>query len=315
MMSRIFKRNGRTQGWAALRFTRPSMLQLAQVSRPEGDHRPVVAGCDAFPVDGNGVALERLRKEAQLGRWTCTLLLEPGEYQMLLVEAPPVPAEELSAALRWQIKDLLDYPVEEATVEVLEIPDGGTPGRSKALYAVAARTPLLQQRALRLKAAKVPLQVIDVPEMAQRNLATLHEPTGAVALLAFDGGGGLFTITQGGDLYLTRRIEVSLGELQDADETRARQHWERVALELQRSLDHVDRHLHFIALDKLWLGPLPATVGMGEFLAESLGLGVAALDLTKLFDCSAVPELADPAEQCVYFHALGAALRGQMGHA
>jgi MSHA biogenesis protein MshI len=315
MIGGFFNRNGRTQGWAALRFVSPSGLQLVQVTRPAGGHRPAVSGCDGFPLDGNGASLERVCKEAQLRRWTCTLLLGPGEYQMLLVEMPNVPAEELGSALRWRVKDLLDYPVEEATVEVLEIPDRGMPGRSKALYAIAARTPLLRERVLRLKAAKVPLQVIDVPEMAQRNLATLHDPAGAVALLAFDGSGGLFTVTQGGDLYLTRRIEVTLGELQDADEARARQHLERVALELQRSLDHVDRQLPFIALDKLLLGPLPAPVGLREFLAENLGIPVTTLDLAQLMDFSAVPELADPAEQCAHFHILGAALRGEVGHA
>ncbi len=315
MIGGFFNRNGRTQGWAALRFVSPSGLQLVQVTRPAGGHRPVVFGCDGFPLDGNRASLERVCKEAQLRRWTCTLLLEPGEYQMLLVEAPNVPAEELGAAIRWRVKDLLDYPVEEATVEVLEIPPGGASGRGKAVYAVAARMPLLKERALRLRAAKVPLQVIDIPEMAQRNLATLHEPAGAVALLAFDGSGGLFTITQGGDLYLSRRLEVTLGELQDADEARARQHRERVALELQRSLDHVDRQLPFIALDKLLLGPLPAPVGLREFLAESLGIPVTTLDLAQLMDFSAVPELADPAEQCAHFHVLGAALRDEVGHA
>lgn len=315
MMGRIFKRKGDTRGWAALRFPNSSSLQLVQVSRPTGAHRPAVTGCDGFPLDGHGASLERACEEAGLRRWSCLLLLEPGEYQMLLAEAPNVPAEELASALRWRIKDLLDYPVEEAVVEVLEIPTRGGAFRGKTVYVVAARISLLKERAQRLGAAKVPLQVIDIPEMAQRNLATLYEPAGAVALLAFDGSGGLLTVTQGGDLYLTRRIEVTLGELQDADETRARQHRERVALELQRSLDHVDRQLPFIALDRLLLGPLPAAVGLREFLAESLGIPVMSLDLAQLMDFSAVPEMEDSAEQCAHFHVLGAALRGEVGHA
>src|SRR5688500_18366249 len=41
-------------------------------------------------------------------------LLAPGEYQIVSVEAPDVPAEEMKVAVRWKLKDVIDFPVEEA---------------------------------------------------------------------------------------------------------------------------------------------------------------------------------------------------------
>ena len=310
MIGGIFSRKGFADGWTALRFVNPRGVQLVQVTGLTTGGRPVVSRCEYVLLDGDGRSLERVRKEAKLKRWRCTMLLEPGEYQMLMVEAPNVPAAELKSALRWRVKDLLDYPVEEATLDVLEIPaPGAAAGRGKMVYAIVARSSLLKERMARLVSAKVPLRVIDIPEMAQRNLANLYEPASGVALLAFDGSGGLLTVTHGGELYLARRIEVTLSQLQDVDEAAAREHFERVTLELQRSLDHVDRQFHFIALAKLVIGPLPETVGLREHLAASLGIAVESMNLAALLDLEAVPELLDAGEQCGYFHALGAALR------
>ena len=54
-------------------------------------------------------------------------------------------------------------------------------------------------------------------------------------------------------------------------------------------------------------GPL-----LGDFIAyvgDLVYVPVAAFDLTRAIDLSAVPELTDPAEQAAYLPAIGAALR------
>jgi len=88
-----------------------------------------------------------LAKVAQLlhtSRYECAALLQPGDYQLLLVEAPTVPKEELKAAIRWRIKDMIDYHVDDATVDVLEIPQQeAAAGRSRLMYAVSAPNELI----------------------------------------------------------------------------------------------------------------------------------------------------------------------------
>ena len=85
---------------------------------------------------------------------------------------------------------------------------------------------------------------------------------------------------------------------------------ERITLELQRSLDHLDRQYHFITLAKLVLAPLAeAGSDLRDYLAANLYVPVETLDLDTLFDFSAVAELRQPAQQQRYFLTLGAALR------
>ena len=146
-------------------------------------------------------AAEKLAKEMDFDRYQCATLLRPGEYQMLVVEAPTVPAVELKSAIRWRIKDLLDFHVDDATVDVLDIPPeaGAQPGRNHSMYAIAARNEVIRGCVKTFESARIPLSVIDIPEIAQRNISALHETEGrGAALLYFNNEFGLLTITCGG---------------------------------------------------------------------------------------------------------------------
>src|SRR5574340_425412 len=105
------------------------------------------------------------------GVYHFNMLLAPGEYQILLVEAPNVPADEMKTAIRWKIKDSLSYHVDNATVDVLQIPASKSgPARAPSLYAIAAANDIIQKHMALFEQAKLKLDVIDVPEMAQRNI-------------------------------------------------------------------------------------------------------------------------------------------------
>jgi len=96
--------------------------------------------------------------------------------------------------------------------------------------------------------------VIDIPETAQRNIAALFEMEGrGLAMLVFGDEGGLLTITCDGELFLARRLDITLGQLQDADENLRQQYLDRVELEVQRSLDYFDRQFHHIPVNRLIL--------------------------------------------------------------
>lgn len=297
-------------GWLALSF-QPQGICVAHVQRMPGG-KPAVRLCrvsEGSPADAR--ALEKLAKELHLGQYRCTTLLKLKEYQMLLVEAPSVPEAEMKTAIRWRVKDMLDYKIDDATVDVLDIPPGpDAPAKGRSLYAVAARNEIIQRLMALFDQAGLPLSVIDIPEMAQRNMASLLEENGrGLAMLSFGAEEGLLTVNYGGELYLSRHIEVALSHLQEEDAERRRALFEKVTLELQRSLDHFDRQFHFIGLGKLVLAPLPGVEGLREYLAERLYLPVEEMDLAELLDFSAAPELTQPAFQAQCFFTLGAALR------
>lgn len=282
----------------------PEGVCLAHVRRVT-DSKPLVTLCVASPAN-----IADATKELHLNRYNCSFLLNSGEYQMLAVEAPNVPPAELKTAVLWRIKDMLDFGVDDATVDVLDIPaDKSAQSRNRSLYAVAARNGVIKKRMTDFDAAKLPVSVIDIPELAQRNIASLLEDKGrGLALLSFDESGGLLTFTADGELYLSRHIDVPLSQLSEPDSEQRQRHFDRIALELQRSMDHFERQFSFITISKLVLAPLPPVVNLESYLATNLYLPVSTLNLDDVFDFSALPgEGAAQRMQC--FLVLGAALR------
>jgi MSHA biogenesis protein MshI len=196
-------------------------------------------------------------------------------------------------------------------VDVLQIPASKKYGSEHpaSMYAIAAPNGTIQQRIALFEQAKIELKVIDIPEMAQRNISALFEQKEhALALLAFDDNGGLLTFTADGELCWSRRIEISAGQLQDANEKLREQHRERVKLELQRSLDYFDRQFNHLLVSSV-LVSAPDAIGLAQFLSVQTDARVERMDLSQVLDISAVPVLANDEFAAHALHTLGAALR------
>ena len=305
----LFSKRKQESGWLVTQFAADG-VRMAYVVRLR-DNKPRVAACAVYHLDPAALhALEKLGKDMQLARHHVGFVLNFAQYQMLVAEAPNVPAAELKTAMRWRIKDMLDFPVSDATLDVFEIPgEKNAPVRSRSMYVVAARNDLIRGRMESFQAAKWPVSVIDIPEMAQRNIAALlEEPGRGLALLSFTEEGGLLTFTYQGELYASRHIEIALSQLVEADSETRQRHFDRITLELQRSLDHFERQFHFIALARLMVAPLPPEVNLDAYLTSNLYLPVATLNLDDVFDFSTVSGVG-LAQRMLCFQVLGAALR------
>ena len=308
----FFSKTKSTVGWMSINIQDDGVYVAHVIRRPAA--KPQVAMVGFFRTD-RVRALEKLAKAGHAGRYSCTNVLNPGEYQLLSVEAPNVPREELKTAIRWRLKDLLDIHINDATFDVMDVPsDKNSPERKGVMYVVAAHEQLIKQRQTLFEEAGIPLSVIDIPEMAQRNISVLLEPDGrAVALLSFDAKGGLLTITFAGELYLSRRIEVTLAQLLSGDAEFRNACYDRTTLELQRSFDHFDRQYQSISVAKLVLAPMDdGGAGLRDYLAANLYMPVESLDLQAVFDLSGVTQLQTMHEQQLYFMNLGAALRQEV---
>lgn len=304
----LFGRKSRDTGWFAVCLGAHGFY-LAQVEL--GGTMPRVMRCEYHDTGSvSSAALEKLRRDANVNGHRFTTLLVPGEYQILMVEAPNVPAAELKTAIRWKIKDGLNFHVDDATVDVLQIPASKYGAdRPSSLYAIAAANTTIQKRIELFEQAKLSLEVIDIPEAAQRNIAALFEQEErALALLAFNDEGGLLTFSSGGEMYLARRIEITAGQLCDADEDLRAQYRDRVELELQRSLDYFDRQFNHLPVSRVLVCASDDT-RLVDFLASAIDAVVEKLDLSQVMDISAVPALGDSEFVANALPALGAALR------
>ena len=308
LISSFFKTKNHADGWFAIGLGAHGVY-LAKVKF--AGVMPHVVRCEYHETGTvSAASLDKLRSAAKIGGHDFTTLLAPGEYQMLLVEAPNVPAEELKTAIRWKIKDSLNFHIDDATVDVLQIPSSKYGSNSaQSMYAIAAANDTIQKRIALFEQARIELEVIDIPEMAQRNIAALFEQEDrALGLLVFDDNGGLLTFTAGGELFLSRRIEITMGQLQDANENLREQSRDRVELELQRSLDYFGRQFNHIPVSRV-LVAVPEDSGLVDFLAGVIEAKVEKLDLSQVMDISAVPALADSEFVARALPTLGAALR------
>ncbi len=265
--------------------------------------------CESHRVAEDAVqVLANVRRQLGRGEYMCSSLLQPRGYQMQMTDAPAVQAAEMREAVRWKLRDLLDYPVDQATLDVLHVPPPGQDqGRIHHVFAVTARNTDVASRMRLFHEARFPLHAIDVPEMAQRNVAALFgQPGRGIAMLSMDTEGGLLTVTRDRDLFLARRTDIALPQLQEGPDESREQAFDRLVLELQRTFDHFDRQFSYVSVSRLLVTPLPALLG---HLQANLDLPVEGFDLGEAVDLSAVPALSDPMRKCEYLHLIGAAMR------
>jgi MSHA biogenesis protein MshI len=277
-----------------------------------GSGKPVVLSYGKADWRGDSGSLAQAYRGFGLDKKSrCATLLMAGDYQVSAVEAPNVPEAELKTAMRWRMKDVIDYPVEQAVYDLLEIPASeGAAGRSRLIYVVAARSELVRTYVERFDEAGVSLSVIDIPETAQRNVAALYERKGrGVGLLYFDDAGGMLTVASGGELYLARRFDFTMTQIRRENDAYREDLYGRILVELQRTLDNFERQHGHIVVSRLMLGPEPERTPLGNFLKNNLGIEVGLVALEDVLEFrGGVP---DSQAQWEYFHLIGCAIRSE----
>lgn len=249
-------------------------------------------------ADDDGWPVEDLLAQR---RGPIVAVMEAGQYQSILVERPDVPDAEVAAAVRWRIRDLVDFAVDAAVVDVFDVPTQAR-GNRRMVYAVAAPNAAVTALQARLGARAAGLSAIDIPELCVRNLAAvLPQDQSGVACLLIRGGRGLLTLTRNGQLYLVRQMEIGESAVSQPGAIG------QIALELQRSLDYFESHYDQRPIRDVVIAPAIDAGAYARALSEEMAVEVSLLDLNEIVD--AARELtAEEQADCVL--ALGAALRG-----
>ena len=146
------------------------------------------------------------------------VMLRPRQYQWLQIEAPGVAPEELRAAARYQIKDMLDNHIDDVTMDVMRVGGDGARG-AQHLFVVAAPNAVLRGATELGEAMRWNTPVVDVQETAQRNLqnalaARDGKPERAnAALVLVDDAQAVLTICANEEIFYSRRLEIPQGFL------------------------------------------------------------------------------------------------------
>jgi MSHA biogenesis protein MshI len=265
-------------------------------------------------------------------------LLDPADYQILKVDTPNVPQEELKAAARWQIKEMVDVDVAELTLDVMHV--GGDVERTqRQLFVIAARNSAI--KALTDGAAGVSSQigVVDIWETALRNLLAVQARADGLAARAcaavhIDERHCLLVVCAGDELFYTRRLEGdpallarARGEQAEAptadlplgfeyqpggsfDSSGAQE--SPLVVELQRSIDVWERSWPELPLARLYVITAQHGAELAALIQRELGQRTVALNPLAAFAPDAPAPEGDAAQAlagCIPL--LGAALRNE----
>ena len=227
----------------------------------------------------------------------CTITLAPGDYQTFQIDKPPVAADELVAAARWRVRDLLAYPLDNAIVDVFDVPAQTQRGRPPSVMVVAADKGLLRDRLDAVAAAGLVPERIDIAELGVRNLvARLGAPNESIATLYLGRHRGLIAITRAAQLYVARGVDYGFDEVRReaapasngnlALSGAADAFYDRVALEVQRTMDYFESYFGLGPVQRLVIAPgLPEFDALAARAGATLGMrahGLALQDLVRL---------------------------------
>lgn len=240
---------------------------------------------------------------------TCSTLLNIGEYQLLVVDAPEVPPQELRAAVRWKIQDLIDFHIDDAVLDVFDAPPGGPAGTRKQMYVVVARIATVKNHIDKLEQTGVNLKIIDIPELAMRNLAArLPEDEFGLVTLYFSQQQCLITVTYNATLFLTRTVDFRYSDLHEESRNPI-EFSDRLALEIQRSLDYYEQNFHRAPIQTIAILSPPVSLdGLENALQQTLGLTTRSITLNDIINSDLDLDL-ESAATCLL--AVGSALRSE----
>ena len=284
---------------------------LALRMNPSAAGQPEVQDAQfiACTPDKREAGVARLAKQGWFGGRNI-MMLGIRQRQMAMLPRPSVPDAELVEAARWQLQGALDYPPEEAVLDVLRLGQDEPPARQQ-LAVFAVRRSELALWLAPLVARKIKLEAVEVADCAQRNLAALHPSKGQpVAMLSLREDSIVFSVTRGSEVLVSRSFDaLSVKTAQGgetADETGALA--ERVGLQLQRMLDTLERRSAATAPSQILVLNHPQHPALLSQCAELTGLRVLPLELGAMM----APAGRAPSNTTAngeFLHLLGAALR------
>ena len=246
----------------------------------------------------------------------CHYVLNEKDYELQLLEAPPVEKSELHEAVRWRLKDLISSPVEEVALDVVPLPDDAYRGRMKMLYAVVANKEAVERVIKFIERSELVLVVVDIPEMVLRNVA-LYIPEmdyGTTALLKMEETSGAMLMYSHDALYLTRQIEFGYSSFASAPGAFSLDNdvmVDRLGLDLQRSLDYYESQLGKGVANKIYILPFEDDdVHFVDDLQKTLQTPILHFDCREFLPFS---ESVNPSikEQAFCLPAIGSVLRRQ----
>ncbi len=183
--------------------------------RSDGVFKIMQMGVERQGSDSTEVFVQRLSGLGLKGG-AASIMLRPEQYQVLQIDAPPVPPEELRAAARFQIRDMVEVHMDDVTLDVMRVGNEAHKANNH-LFVVVATNATVRGVLDLADALRWDVTVIDIQETAVRNLQTTLARRDArleradAALVLADERQAMLTVSANEELFYTRRMDLPPG--------------------------------------------------------------------------------------------------------
>ncbi|ODS23341.1 hypothetical protein AB835_09295 [Candidatus Endobugula sertula] len=250
------------------------------------------------PLDQLAINIKQYVEENRILKAKSCFVLDDEDYQLLTVESPKVPDDELREAVTWKIKDLITFPIDDVLIDVFLFPENNR--STKKIANVVVHRDVIQNISSFVESVGLNLLAIDVPEMSYRNyIETTEYHEKSIAVVLIKENYGKLIVVQNSHVLFSRSFSIPYngGLFDNLPES-------EIALELQRSLDYYERQLKQIVPSRV--------IFVGENITDDKVTAVIRESLNQEVIIGKVENLADSENQHLYSGRLVAAYGGAL---
>ena len=262
--------------------------------------------------------IESLAQDLDLFGKEAVLVLDPQYYEVFLVEAVDFTEVNKVERLQERVGDLLDFPVANAVLEYVALPEPEQGSASPMGYVIAAQKDKLDEFIGILLDAELNLVAVDVTELILRNIVMLlNEAEQGVLFLYLSPHNKQLLFVKEGAVGMMRSIELDVtglvpgegpmnGEGEEASAVRE-SFIDTVSSEIERSINYCETTLGQSGITQVVVSP--TTLDIEDTLPEiaaRTSLTVRKMELEEVVNATG-EMLAEHQQRCLL--AIGAALR------
>ncbi|EKD71876.1 MAG: hypothetical protein ACD_46C00080G0011 [uncultured bacterium] len=267
----------------------PRNIAFIHLNKREDDAIELLAA-ETFQYDDIGnlpLILSSFVDAHHLAKVPLYWLLSFDDYQLSLLDAMPVPQNELRDALTWRLKSLISYPIEEAVIDYFMVPAKKTAPEHPMIAAITAKKDLLNKYIEVIKKSGLSITTIDIPELALRNLSAVYEnDEKSTAFIYFAGKFVILNITCQKMLYFTRRIDL----VAEKNENK----YEKLSLEILRYFDYFQTQWRHTIPSRIFVASISDDANqIAKSFSEYLLAPVETFSLKSLFPDEKISHLIE----------------------
>lgn len=226
-------------------------------------------------------AFNRLTSQPALSG-QCRLILSSKHNQIAQLDKPSLPEEELNAALRWQVKDMITITPDNMVTDYYDA--ALTASGQEKINVVCANKQELQRWLAALSEGDVSVSSISIEEFAFASLVPVEEQA-KLLLCQQPNEEMLMLIVKQGQLFFQRRLRgmATIGQKSEAELDMGA--IDTLSIEIQRSVDYFERQLKQAPVQQIdVLVPVQTEAYIARRLAENTNIPVNLFTMPDGFE-------------------------------